>query len=54
MNFKVNVMRSAAAAGLSVVMLASCGGGTQIESFVPARVIAFGDEASLIEVGGAK
>lgn len=54
MNFKVNVMRSAAAAGLAVVMLASCGGGTQIEAFVPARVIAFGDEASLIEVGGAK
>ena len=54
MNFKVNVMRSAAAAGLAVVMLASCGGGTQIESFVPGRVIAFGDEASLIEVGGAK
>lgn len=54
MSFKVNVMRSAAAAGLAVVLLASCGGGTQIESFVPRRVIAFGDEASLINVGGAK
>jgi outer membrane lipase/esterase len=49
MNFKVNVMRSAAGAVLAVALLASCGGGTQIESFVPRRVIAFGDEASLIE-----
>lgn len=49
MYFKVNVMRSAAGAALAVALLASCGGGTQIESFVPRRVIAFGDEASLIE-----
>jgi outer membrane lipase/esterase len=49
MNFKVNVMRSAAMAGVAVALLASCGGGTQIEAFVPRRVIAFGDEASLIE-----
>jgi outer membrane lipase/esterase len=54
MNFKANVMRSAVAAGLAVVLLASCGGGTQVESFVPSRVIAFGDEASLINTDGSK
>lgn len=54
MKFKVNLMRSAAAAGLAVALLASCGGGTQIESFVPQRVVALGDEASLINPDGTK
>lgn len=53
MKFTVNPMRSVAA-GLAMVLLASCGGGTQIESFVPQRVIAFGDEASLINTNGTK
>lgn len=54
MNFKLDVVRSAAVASLAVALLASCGGGTQIESFVPRRVIAIGDEASLIEADGRK
>jgi outer membrane lipase/esterase len=49
MKFKLDVVRSAVMAALAVAMLASCGGGTQIESFSPQRVIAFGDETSLIE-----
>jgi lysophospholipase L1-like esterase len=53
MKFKWNLMRSAAAA-LAVTGLASCGGGTQVESFVPARVIAMGDEASLVNPDGTK
>ncbi len=53
MKFTVNLMRSAAA-GLAMVLLASCGGGEQIESFVPQRVVAFGDEASLINIDGTK
>jgi outer membrane lipase/esterase len=44
----LNLMR-AALAGLAVALLASCGGGDQIEKFVPSRIIVFGDEASLIE-----
>lgn len=48
MKFKWNVMRNALAAVLAVAGLASCGGGTQVESFVPGRVVVFGDEASLI------
>lgn len=53
MNFKLDVVRSSAVASLAVALLTSCGGGTQIESFVPQRVIAFGDEASLIEADPA-
>lgn len=53
MKFKLDVMRSAVTAAAAVAMLASCGGGTQIEAFVPKRVISFGDETSLIEVDSA-
>ncbi|MBL0729772.1 hypothetical protein [Piscinibacter sp. HJYY11] len=45
---KLNLMR-VTLAGLAVALLASCGGGDQIEKFVPSRIIVFGDEASLIE-----
>lgn len=34
--------------------LASCGGGTQSTPFVPDRVLAFGDEASVIDTAGRK
>jgi len=56
MKFKLDVMRSAvmAAVAVAVGVLASCGGGTQIESFAPKRVISFGDETSLIVSGGRK
>lgn len=53
MKFTVNLMRGAAAV-VAMALLASCGGGTQIESFVPQRVVAFGDEASLINTDGTK
>lgn len=43
----LNLMR-VTLAGLAVALLASCGGGDQIEKFVPNRIIVFGDEASLI------
>ncbi len=54
MKFKWNVTRNAAAAALAVALLASCGGGTQVESFVPGRVVVFGDEGSLINTDGTK
>jgi outer membrane lipase/esterase len=43
-----------AAALAGGVLLASCGGGTQIVAFVPNRVLAFGDELSTIEPDGRK
>ncbi len=56
MKFKGDVKRWAgvAAAGLYLVGLVSCGGGTQIDAFVPSRVIAFGDEASVIDDSASK
>jgi len=43
-----------AALGL-VALLAACGGGSsQVESFKPTRLIAFGDEASAFEADGRK
>jgi outer membrane lipase/esterase len=45
---KLNLMR-AGLATVALALLASCGGGDQIEPFVPNTVVAFGDEASLIE-----
>jgi lysophospholipase L1-like esterase len=48
------LQRAAAAAGLSV-LLAACGGNTsQVESFTPTRLVAFGDEASAFAAGGQK
>jgi len=42
-------------AAVSLVLLASCGGGTtQVESFVPERYFAFGDEASFLDTSGRK
>lgn len=43
-----------AAAVAGAALLASCGGGGQITPFAPTRVLAFGDEASLIEADGRK
>ncbi|WP_280154061.1 SGNH/GDSL hydrolase family protein [Piscinibacter sp. XHJ-5] len=36
------------------LMVAACGGGEQVEKFVPGRVLAFGDENSIIESDGRK
>lgn len=42
-------------AAVSLAVLAACGGGTsQVESFVPQRYFAFGDENSTIESNGRK
>jgi lysophospholipase L1-like esterase len=59
MNSKVDIGGRAkrAAAWLALLLLqlpllVSCGGGTQVERFVPTRVIAFGDETSVIDDTG--
>lgn len=53
MKFNRMAWRMAACRGLAALVgaaaLASCGGGTQLVRFAPARLIAFGDEASVIE-----
>ena len=47
--------RAAACAGvLASTLLASCGGGQQVQTFVASRVIAFGDETSVIRPDGSK
>ena len=51
----VRTPRAALCVGLlASAMLASCGGGTQVERFAPTRVVAFGDESSVINVDGSK
>ena len=60
MTFKVdvksNLARRARRAAALVALLAvgACGGGTQVETFVPNRIVAFGDENSVIEADGRK
>ena len=56
MKLKVVGMRGAklATAGLALLLIVSCGGGTQVEKYVPTRVLAFGDENSVIESDGRK
>ena len=51
MKLQMNRTRRAAlwAGALAGTLLASCGGGTQVEKFVPTRVLSFGDESSVIE-----
>ncbi len=39
---------------LALAGLASCGGGGQVEPFEPNRILAFGDELSVIQVDGRK
>jgi phospholipase/lecithinase/hemolysin len=49
-NHRLGRLASRAVAGLAVVAaLASCGGGTyQVSAFVPARILTFGDESSML------
>jgi hypothetical protein len=53
MSFKTSTTRSCrwrgVVAALLGVLLVSCGGGQQVDKFVPARVLVFGDETSRIE-----
>ncbi|KQW39900.1 SGNH/GDSL hydrolase family protein [Rhizobacter sp. Root404] len=56
---KLNLNRTARAvlgAGLlaSAALLAACGGGEQVQRFYPSRVLAFGDESSVINANGTK
>jgi len=46
--------RRAAAVGAAALLLAACGGGQQVNRFVPGRVLAFGDETSIITPDGRK
>ena len=43
------VGRAKQAACCLALLLAACGGGTQVEKFVPSRVLVFGDETSVID-----
>lgn len=56
MNFSVNLLRRGAlgAALAAAMLLASCGGGDPVVEFVPTRVLAFGDEDSIITSDGRK
>lgn len=58
MKFKADPKQKAwvriGAALLAATLLASCGGGTQIDRFVPRRLITFGDESSVMTSTGAK
>jgi outer membrane lipase/esterase len=42
------------AAVLASTLLASCGGGNQVQTFAASRVISFGDESSVINADGSK
>jgi outer membrane lipase/esterase len=44
----VRAALTATGAVVSLLMLASCGGGEQVERFAPTRLVSFGDENSLI------
>jgi len=44
---RATVLRTVGAA-LAAVLLSSCGGGEQVQKFQPTRIIAFGDEASVL------
>lgn len=44
----------AALAAVAVALLAGCGGGDQVDPFSATRVLAFGDETSVIEADGRK
>ena len=46
--------RAVLVAAAGAALLASCGGGSQVESFVPSRIVAFGDESSVINADGSK
>ncbi|HWH83400.1 MAG TPA: SGNH/GDSL hydrolase family protein [Burkholderiaceae bacterium] len=48
--------RAVAGAGVlaGAALLASCGGGEQVESYTATRVLAFGDESSVINANGGK
>jgi hypothetical protein len=50
----LSLVRRAATVLGAALLLASCGGGEQVTKFTPDRVLAFGDETSIIKTGGLK
>ena len=58
MSFKLPVRLAARGCAFAVfaaaALLAACGGGDQVDPFKPTRVLAFGDELSVIEADGRK
>ena len=51
----VRLARVFGSALIGATLLAACGGGTsQVNRFVPARVLSFGDELNFLDDGGAK
>ena len=53
MKFSLKTLRAAALA-TAVAALAACGGGQRVSEFGAARVLAFGDETSVIDAAGRK
>lgn len=55
MKFRLTLLRAAGMAAMAA-LLASCGGGTSngLVAFVPARILVFGDQASVITADGSK
>lgn len=53
MSWRTSIRKTLAALG-ALAALVSCGGGGQVEPFEPTRVIALGDELSVIETDGRK
>ena len=45
--------RGGFAAAVTALALVACGGGTRVEDYHPNRIIAFGDEYSVIEAATA-
>lgn len=48
------LLRTLAGLCASVLVLAACGGSSQIDPFQPVRILSFGDEASVITTSGRK
>ena len=53
LGMQASALRVMGAAAMAL-LLVSCGGGQQVEPFAPTRVLAFGDENSVIEANGDK
>lgn len=54
MKFQVRRALSGFCAAAALVLIASCGGGDQVDPFDPDRLLAFGDESSVITAEGKK
>jgi outer membrane lipase/esterase len=50
----MRVLKSLLAPALLAVLLGGCGGSSRVESYAPTRLVAFGDELSLVNPNGSK